>query len=208
MATLTVLAGPNGAGKTLLINRFKKLGYLPNVTLNLDQIPEQLYGNLSGNVYNAEKELRKLRHEFFFNQCKLAVQKQIDFAYECNLRQDQIAQVKLFEDAGYKIKLLYIYLKSLSISKNRVEYRLNIQKGLDIPTSRIEENYYEGLKNLNQSYAHWNELLIFDNSRDLKRKFNPYLELIIREGKVYEKEIKNLPFIKEFIPNIFKLLDN
>lgn len=77
MPTLTVLAGPNGAGKTMLINRFKKLGILPKTTLNLDQVPEEVYDQLSDNVYNVERDFRKRKHDFSLINAKVPLRKRL-----------------------------------------------------------------------------------------------------------------------------------
>lgn len=149
MPTLTLLAGPNGAGKTTFIERFKKIGLLPPVVINLDNIPESVYSRLTGNVYNYENELRKHRHEFFNEQCRMAIEKEVNFAYECNLRKDQVQQVELFENAGYKLNLIYMYLQNIDISFQRVHKRIK-QRGHKVPEDSIKSNFYEGLANLNK----------------------------------------------------------
>ena len=102
MPVLTVLAEPKGAGKTWYSNFLKQNTDLLSTTpFNFDLIDkEEIYSKLSGNSYNIENELARIKHTIFSNRCKQAISNNLDFSFECNLRSDQIKHINPFDIAG------------------------------------------------------------------------------------------------------------
>ena len=122
----------------------------------------------------------------FTDQCQKSIYKEEGFAYECNLRIDQLKNVALFDNAGYDLVLIYIWLDNVAISKQRVAKRVS-QGGHFVDNSSIQENFKSGLANLDSSFLDWSEVYMFDNSVDFQEgglESNFPLLLHIKEQKI------------------------
>ena len=133
----------------------------------------------------------------------------IDFAFECNLREEQVKYLSLFDEAGYEINLVYLWLDKIEISFNRVNYRVS-KGGHYVGKDSIIRNYNEGLKNLDKYFDNWNNVYIIDNSMDiteLNEKANLPLILYIHNGKVlYVSNEISKETLESNFPTIFKAL--
>ncbi len=167
MKNLTILAGPNGAGKSTCTEYFLKQNILPSAPVNLDDLkklidPSQLPDDILRFQREEDKKLDELFRELYMKK----IASEVDFSYECNLREDQLKPIPYFEKAGYSINLIYLSLNDIKQSENRVAERV-LQGGHNISKSSIKENFEEGLKVLDLTFQDWNSVLIIDNSSDM-----------------------------------------
>lgn len=129
-----------------------------------------------------------------------------DFAFECNLRADQVKYLGLFEDAGYEINLVYVWLNNVEISYRRVADRVS-KGGHLVGKQSILANYKDGLANLDGYFDSWDNIHIIDNSLDFgsNEKYSDELSLIIyvHKGRAIfvSKSIENDVLLRDF-PNI------
>ncbi len=185
--TLSLIAGPNGSGKTYFSNHLLKEGYITTEPVNLDFIDESVYNQLSANVYNRHRQLSQLKNDFFLSMCDIAIKKEKDFSYECNLRMSQIKPVALFDKAGYNLNLWFFYMPNIERCKERVVERVK-NKGHDVDDVSIKYNFEKSLENLDASFNDWNQLIIVDNSVDFvneNTELGINILLIANEGKIF-----------------------
>jgi len=172
MRSLTVLAGPNGAGKSYFSSFFIEKGWITCQPVNIDALEN--FVDISRIPHDPMRYLKCLKEQVnkIFNElCDDAINNNRDFSYECNLRMDQLYCINKFDKAGYKINLIYLYIDSIELSKNRVKIRIN-EGGHVVGDESIIENFRQGLKNLDDSVAesNWDHVYLVDNSKDLKSK--------------------------------------
>jgi len=208
MATLTLIAGPNGAGKTSLSSYFEKENLFKVKPVDIDGLDKLINEDkIPNDMLRYEKERRKEIHRIFCEMCDNAIKKGLDFAYECNLRKDQIESVGLFEEAGYKLNLVYMWLDNVELSEQRVQKRVK-SGGHPVGKDSIHRNYEEGLENLDLTYEEWNELYVFDNSVDIDNNSNKdgTLLLFIKSGEVMyvSNQFIKKEGIKKKLPRIMK----
>lgn len=202
MPTLTIIAGPNGGGKTWFSNYLlHKSDLLTTIPFNIDLInKEEIYNKLSGNIYNADRELTRIKHDLFTQSCKTAINQKLDFSYECNLRFDQIQHVKKFEDAGYNLFLIFVFLETVELSHERVKFRVEKQEGNRVDKNSINENFKISLENLEKSFGDWDRVFIINNSAAFKQEIDLSYDLIAENGTI-------LHCSKDFPPeNVFSLI--
>ena len=205
---VTVIAGPNGAGKTSLQSLLRQASLVNCNVLNIDALAIDL-DTIPNDPLRYPIELAKRTDKKFKQLCEKAIEERIDFAFECNLREEQVKYLSLFEDAGYEINLVYLWLEKIEISFNRVNYRVS-KGGHYVGKESIIRNYNEGLNNLDKYFDNWNNVYIIDNSMDiteLNEKANLPLILYIHNGKVLyvSNEISEETLESNF-PSIFKAL--
>lgn len=212
MPTVTVLAGPNGAGKSWFSDFLVEVGFISITPINTDALKEQIDTNLlPHDPLRYEKSIRKETDKIFIQLLQSAIHKHEDFAFESNLRTDQLSCLSYFENAGYEINLIYIWLDGIEISKERVNARVN-EGGHLVGDRSIVGNFNEGLRNLDLSVSdnHWNHVYLIDNSKTAKAKEDSMSLLIeIDNGEIItlsnnfftpERE-KHLPLMCDFIRN-------
>jgi predicted ABC-type ATPase len=110
---------------------------------------------------------------------------QIDFSFETTLATRSYTNIiKKSKQLGYEITLLYFWLDSVELAKERVLTRV-AEGGHNIPEDIIIRRYYSGLKNLFNLYIpicdYW---MIFNNS-------NPSIELIAEGNFNINLKIEN-----------------
>jgi predicted ABC-type ATPase len=182
-ATLTLLAGPNGAGKSFYTSFFVDNGYISVTPINIDALEE--YVDDEKLPYDTMRYGVKLKREIdrVFNKlCDIAIEKNEDFCFECNLRDDQLGCVNKFHHAGYNINLIYIWLDSIELSKERVSIRVN-EGGQPVGIESIKENFIEGASNLDLSLSNgdWSRAYVIDNSRNASENGNTLMLLLEAE---------------------------
>ena len=170
MPILTVLAGPNGAGKT----RFSQLLFERKILSVLPFNPDVV-----------DVEFPSMLSQFLTYECESAINENRDFAFECNLRKGQLQQINQFKEKNYTINLVYFYLEDLILSEQRVKYRVEIEKGNFVNAESIQDNFYSGLKNLDNTFDFWDSLLLINNSKQVSLDSGADLEisLIVEKGK-------------------------
>jgi predicted ABC-type ATPase len=205
---VTVIAGPNGAGKTSLQSLLRQASLVNCNVLNIDALAIDL-DTIPNDPLRYPIELAKRTDKKFKELCERAILERIDFAFECNLREEQVKYLSLFDEAGYEINLVYLWLDKIEISFNRVNYRVS-KGGHYVGKDSIIRNYNEGLKNLDKYFDNWNNVYIIDNSMDiteLNEKANLPLILYIHNGKVlYVSNEISEEILESNFPTIFKAI--
>ncbi len=156
---LYIISGCNGAGKTTA-----SFTILPEILdckefVNADEIakgispfqPERVSLEAGRIMLNRIKELLSENHSFAF-ETTLATK-----SYK-----NTIAEAK---SKGYTVVLLYFWLETISLAKERVKTRFS-EGGHNIEPDVIERRYKAGIQNLFDIYLDLADyVLIFDNSQ-------------------------------------------
>lgn len=111
--------------------------------------------------------------------------------------QQRVTEAKLeAQNRGYTVSLLYFWLNSVDLAKERVKIRVQ-EGGHNIPVDVIARRYNNGIKNLFDIYLHLvDECMIFDNSDGMP-------ELLAEKNKEAELDIiNNIKF--EVIKSIYE----
>lgn len=158
MPVLYIISGCNGAGKTTASKTI-----LPEILncrefVNADEIARGL------SPYNPEGVAFKAGR-IMLERIDDLLAEHVDFAFETTLATRSYVQlVKEAQQAGYSVVLLYLWLDTVELAKNRVRIRVK-NGGHNIPIDVIERRYRAGLQNLFSLYLPVvNEWLLFDNS--------------------------------------------
>ena len=154
---LYIIAGCNGAGKTTA-----SLTILPEILncsefVNADAIAAGLSPFHPESVAIEAGKLMLKRIDFL-----IASQK--DFALETTLSsKNHLQTIKKAKERGFEITLLFFWLNSVELAKERVKIRVS-KGGHDIPQEVIARRYARGLENLDKYCALCNQWYIYDNS--------------------------------------------
>ena len=173
---LYIIAGCNGAGKTTA-----SLTILPEILncsefVNADAIAVGLSPFHPESVAIEAGKLMLKRIDFL-----IASQK--DFALETTLSsKNHLQTIKKAKERGFEITLLFFWLNSVELAKERVKIRVS-KGGHDIPQEVIARRYARGLENLDKYCALCNDWFVYDNSNNLS-------ELII-DGNFQNRTIYN-----------------
>lgn len=160
MPNVVVIAGPNGAGKSTAAPFLLRDTLGINEFVNADQIAAGLSGfNPEGAAFEAGRIMLRRIHSL-----SAAAQ---DFAFETTLSSRTFAPLldKLRISAGYRCYLIYLWLESPDLAKDRVAKRV-AAGGHDIPAAVIERRYWRGLDNFNKLYRPLaDDWRLYNNSR-------------------------------------------
>ncbi len=173
---LYIISGCNGAGKTTA--SFNILPDLLNCKefVNANEIARGLspFQPEKVSIEAGRLMLKRIQELINSNQ---------DFSFETTLSTKSFLNtIKNAGSVGYYVTLIFFWLESVELAKNRVQKRV-LEGGHNIEPDVIERRYKAGIKNLFNIYLDSvDSLLIFDNSK-------PESELIA------EKEIENEKFI-------------
>ena len=141
-----IIAGPNGAGKTTFAREF-----LPNeagcpVFVNADLIAAGLapFAPDSAALQAGRLMLQELERHFAAGQ---------SFAFETTLAgRGYVQHIKVWQAAGYRVKLIYLRLGTAEEALARVAQRVR-QGGHTIPEATIRRRFTAGLRNFERLYA-------------------------------------------------------
>lgn len=145
MPNLYIIAGCNGAGKT---------------TASYTVLPELLNCNEFVNADNIAAGLSPFNPESVaFEAGRIMLQRidellnrEVDFAFETTLStRSYVSLVKRAQQTGYEVTLLFFWLSSPEMAKERVAKRVS-KGGHNIPADVIERRYYRGIRNLVSLY--------------------------------------------------------
>lgn len=202
MPILTILAGPNGVGKTRYSPFLFGKNILSAVPVNIDLLKNEVIDQSVNDAYLDSKIGRRV-DLLFRKMCEKAIKNKENFCFECYLRRDQLKYVKLFDDAGYKIELVYLYLHTIEKAKERVRYRYEKEEGNSVDDESIRVNFEEGLSILDGFFTNFDLIYILDNNEDNR---NPLIKVIIEESKLVYMAKKFPPKeLKKFFNNIMSL---
>jgi predicted ABC-type ATPase len=158
---LYIIAGCNGAGKTTA-----SYSILPTILdckefINADEIAKGLSPFQPETV-----SFEAVR--IMLNRIEELLQKNVDFAFETTIDNKLFAQtVQKAQAQGYTVTLLFFWLSSIELAKQRVALRV-IEGGHNIPPDVIERRYQRGINNLFDLYLPiCDNVMAFDNSDKL-----------------------------------------
>lgn len=184
---LYIIAGCNGAGKTTA-----SYTILPEILnckefVNADEIAKGL------SPFQPEKVSFEAGRIMLHRIGEL-LEKEADFAFETTLSaKSYISIVKKAQSQGYFVTLVFFWLNSIELAKQRVIIRVS-EGGHNIPEDVIERRYTRGIKNFFKIYLNaCDNVMLFDNSNK-----SPIL--------ILEKEINEEPVIID--ENLFKKINN
>lgn len=157
MLNLYIIAGPNGAGKTTAAKIIfpETLGVTEFV--NADEIARGLSPfNWDGVAFEAGRIMIKRIHHLLGERKS--------FSFETTLSaKNYFKVIKDAKESRYNVTLIYLWLNSIEIAKQRVAKRVT-EGGHNIPEDVIERRYYRGLKNLSMFLDYVDDWYCFDNS--------------------------------------------
>lgn len=162
MPNLYIIAGCNGAGKTTA-----SMTILPEILdcqefVNADEIARGL------SPFQPEKVAFEAGR-IMLNRMNHLLEKGEDFAFETTLSaRSYVNFIKRAREKGYKVTLVFVWLESVELAKQRVAERVK-KGGHSIENDVIERRYKAGLKNLNELYIPiCDDWIVFDNSKILQ----------------------------------------
>lgn len=145
MPNLYIIAGCNGAGKTTA-----SMTILPEILdcqefVNADEIARGL------SPFQPEKVAFEAGR-IMLNRMNHLLEKGEDFAFETTLSaRSYVNFIKRAREKGYKVTLVFVWLESVELAKQRVAERVK-KGGHNIEADVIERRYEMGLKNFFQLY--------------------------------------------------------
>ena len=173
---LYIIAGCNGAGKTTA-----SLTILPEILnclefVNADAIAAGLSPFHPENVAIEAGKLMLKRVDFLLESKK-------DFAIETTLSsKNHLQTIKKAQEQGFEITLLFFWLNSVELAKERVKIRVS-KGGHNIPPEIIARRYERGLENLEKYCVLCDDWFVYDNSNNLSE--------LIMDGNFQNKTIYN-----------------
>lgn len=158
---IIIIAGSNGAGKTTFAREFlpKEVGC--PVFVNADLIAAGLapFEPATVAIRAGRLMIEEIEHH---------VRKKRSFAFETTLSGRRYARLMpQWQDIGYRIKLVFLYLQDVKIAIERVRVRAR-QGGHDVPEDVIRRRYEGGWKNFLQIYKRLVDTwVLYDNSGEM-----------------------------------------
>lgn len=156
---LYIIAGCNGAGKTTA-----SFTILPEILdckefVNADEIAKGL------SPFQPEKVALE-SGRIMISRINDLLKEGMSFAFETTLASKSYKnKIELAKSKGYSVTLLFFWLQTIELAKNRVATRV-LEGGHNIPNNVIERRYVNGIKNLFSIYLPIiDDVMIFDNSQ-------------------------------------------
>lgn len=158
MKNMYVIAGCNGAGKTTAAYNL-----LPD-TLNCREFVNA--DEIAKGISPFQPEMATYEAgKIMLGRINNLIERGTDFAVETTL--SALIYKEIIEKAqslDYKVSLLYFWLNSTDLAKERVRLRV-LEGGHDVSGNVIERRYHRGLQNLAQIFLPLcDHVMIFDNS--------------------------------------------
>ncbi|MBP6506022.1 MAG: hypothetical protein KA257_00525 [Opitutaceae bacterium] len=186
MPNLFIVAGPNGAGKTTYVRRFLPQEMRCREFVNADLIAAGLspFAPDQAAFEAGRIMLRRLRD--------LAAQ-QVDFSFETTLSGKAYAPLlKDWRTAGYRIRLDFLWIPDLGITRQRVRQRVT-KGGHNIPDEVQLRRFHLGIRNLVELYRPLlDEWRLYDNTGS-----QPHLVAQEKDGVFEVVDASRLAFIEK-----------
>jgi predicted ABC-type ATPase len=155
---IVVFGGPNGAGKTTMAAQLlpRRLGVVEFV--NADEIARGL------SPFDWQRS-EIAAGTAMIERIDALVRAQQSFAFETTCAGHRhLRLLRQCREAGYRISLLFLWLPSAEMAKERVARRVR-RGGHPIPADVISRRYTSGLRNMRRRYLPLVDVaLIYDNS--------------------------------------------
>ena len=155
---IIIIAGSNGAGKTTFAREFLPKEAGCPVFVNADLIAAGL-----SPFEPATAAIRAGR--LMIAEIESHVREKRSFAFETTLSGRRYARmIPQWQDLGYRIKLVFLYLEDVRIAVERIRVRVR-QGGHDIPEDVVRRRYEAGWRNFQRIYRNLVDTwLLYDNS--------------------------------------------
>lgn len=184
MKRLYIIAGCNGAGKTTA--SYTVLPEMLNCKefVNADEIAKGL------SPFNADAVAVEAGR-LMLSRIAMLLEKGETFSIETTLAtRSYLNLVKKAQSQGYSVTLLFFWIDSPTLAKNRVAQRVR-EGGHSIPSDVIERRYFNGLKNLFEIFMPIvDDWCLYDNNSTLAQLVatgGRNKECIVEEKITYEK---------------------
>jgi predicted ABC-type ATPase len=181
---LYIIAGCNGAGKTTA-----SFTILPEILdckefVNADEIAKGL------SPFQPDKVAVE-SGRIMISRINDLLKEVTSFAFETTLASKSYKnKIVLAKSKGYTITLLFFWLQTIELAKDRVATRV-LEGGHNIPNDVIERRYINGIKNLFSIYLPIvDDVMIFDNSQiksQLIASKSNNTELLIHDVQKYNQ---------------------
>ena len=181
---LYIISGPNGAGKTTA-----SYSVLPKILqckefVNADEIARGL------SPFNPESVAIEAGR-LMLSRIKELLSRNESFSIETTLAtRSYFRLIEKAHQQGYKVTLLYFWLKSPEQAAERVAERVS-KGGHNIPKEIIVRRYYEGIDNLFKIYMPIVDTWVLVNNSETPRSIvatgGKDQELLIRNSVLYKK---------------------
>ena len=155
-----IVAGPNGAGKTTFA-----LQYLPKIVscnnfINADEIAKGVSPlNFEAGLLQASK--------IFLQSLNQKLENKETFAFETTLSgRSYLTQIPQWQQDGWKVVLIYLYIPSAEFSAFRVQQRFE-QGGHNVPAETIVRRYPRSIKNLFLYSKVCDQTFCFNNEQEM-----------------------------------------
>jgi predicted ABC-type ATPase len=140
-----IIAGPNGAGKTTFARNFllKELNIVHFINADL----------IAAGLSPFDSSLVELKAgRLFLEELKRLAKENVDFAFETTLSgHSYLPLLKRWKAEGYRIEIIYLRLRSTSLSLKRVAERVR-QGGHHIPEATVLRRFDRGWENFLNLY--------------------------------------------------------
>ncbi|MET0264776.1 MAG: zeta toxin family protein [Duganella sp.] len=143
---IIIIAGPNGAGKTTFAREF-----LPGEAACREFVNADL---IAAGIAPFAPELAALQSgRLMLQELERHFSARTSFAFETTLSgRGYLRQIKIWQEAGYQVKLIFLRLKSAEQAIERVAQRVR-QGGHHIPEDVIRRRFTAGQDNFEKLYA-------------------------------------------------------
>jgi predicted ABC-type ATPase len=186
MPNLFVVAGPNGAGKTTYVRRFLPQEMRCREFVNADLIAAGLSPFAPDRAaFEAGRIMLKRIRD-------LSARRE-DFSFETTLSgHGYIEFLRDLRSAGYRIRLDFLWIPDLNLTRNRVRQRV-AKGGHDIPDDLQQRRFHRGIRNLAERYRplidYWR---LYDNTGD-----HPHLVAEETDGTLAIADAARLAIIEQ-----------
>lgn len=185
MPNLFIIAGPNGAGKTTYVKRFLAQEVRCLQFVNADLIAAGLSPFAPDKAaFDAGRIMLKRLRDLFVRR--------EDFSFETTLTGFGYTHLlREMREAGYRIRLDFLWVPSLEITRARVKQRVK-KGGHDVPDEVQQRRFGKGLRLLLEHYrALADDWRIYDNTSQ-----NPHLVVAGQDGRLRISDASRLVMIE------------
>ncbi len=181
MPDLFIIAGPNGAGKSTYVRDFLPQEMRCREFVNADLIAAGLSPFAPDTVaFEAGRIMLKRLRDLF--------ERRADFSFETTLTGFGYTHLlREMKEAGYRIRLDYLWISNLDITRQRVKQRVK-KGGHDIPDDVQQRRFGKGLRLLLEHYRPLvHDWRIYDNTGQY-----PHLVVSERDGVLKVSDVSRL----------------
>lgn len=196
---LIVIAGPNGAGKSSTSHHLvKPYGITP---FDWDKLFYYEWSKFQFDPLVAEG-VREAAILQFENELGKALNNMEHFAFETNFHTESVFDIaNRFRNKGFETTLHFLMLPSIELCRQRVQKRVQVDRGHPVSDQDIKYRFEHGLINLNTSLDKFDNVLIYDASLNYELKAMTSFE----KGELVGKYSPLPDEIKEYIPELARM---